>query len=162
MIDIHNEIIAANDLRFRNFFLLETTYGHLVIFSFLIWISYLHTLATYWHIECIFSINVGQHQHIMMLYIPFDDAGCSYQILNALEMGKSAISSVYLGMVARLSQRLKSTFFEMFSHSAGLLRGTPWEKFSKNVDLSLWGKQWHCPIKLHFLMILEHCNMVDR
>ena len=35
-------------------------------------------------------------------------------------------------MVARLPQRLKSTFFEIFSHSAGPFETAPFLKISKN------------------------------
>ena len=36
--------------------------------------------------------------------------------------------------IARFPQRLKSTFFEIFSHSAGPFGNAPFEIFSKNVD----------------------------
>ena len=44
-------------------------------------------------------------------------------------------------VVAWLPQRLKSMFFEIFSHSAGPFGAAPFEKISHNVDFSLWGKQ---------------------
>ena len=53
-------------------------------------------------------------------------------------------------VIARLLQRLKSTFFEIFSHSAG--------KNSNNVNFSLWGKQRIVPPKSNytFSRVLGH------
>ena len=44
-------------------------------------------------------------------------------------------------VVAKLPQRLKSTLFEIFSHYADPFVTAQFEKISKNVDFSLWGKQ---------------------
>ena len=40
-------------------------------------------------------------------------------------------------VVARLPQRLKSTLFEIFSHSADLFGDAPFKKISNNMDFSL-------------------------
>ena len=46
------------------------------------------------------------------------------------------MSKNVLWVVAQLPQRLKSTFFEIFSHSAGPFRATPFEKFQKTLILA--------------------------
>ena len=64
-------------------------------------------------------------------------------------------------VVARLRQRLKLTFFEIFS-SLKVPFGDPLlEKVSKNVDFSLWGK--HCIVlpKWTFFRVLAHCVLLD-
>ena len=50
-------------------------------------------------------------------------------------------------VVARLPQRLKSMFFEIFSSLRWPLRDSFVRKFSKNIDFSLWGKQCIVPRK---------------
>ena len=62
-------------------------------------------------------------------------------------------------VVARLPQRLKSTIFEIFSHSAGPFRAGPFEKIPKSVDFSLSGKQCIVPIKMDYLRVLAHCRV---
>ena len=58
-----------------------------------------------------------------------------------------------LFVVARLPQRLKSTFFEKKSHSTGSSFGAiPLEKISTNLDFSLWGKQQCIVPKLQFFL----------
>ena len=52
--------------------------------------------------------------------------------LSHLKMSKNVLL-----VVARLPQRLKSTFFEIFSHSAA----APFENFSKNVDFRIWSNR---------------------
>ena len=59
---------------------------------------------------------------------------------------KIAISNMCLSGCTRLAQKLKSTFFEIFSSLAPL---------KKNIEFSLWVKQ--CGFsKLHFFRILAH------
>ena len=50
-------------------------------------------------------------------------------------------------VVARLHQRLKSTFFEIFSSLCRHLRS---KQFQNKIDFSRWGKQYDVP-KLQFL-----------
>jgi len=52
---------------------------------------------------------------------------------------------------AWLSQRLKSTFFEIFPSLRRVLFGDPLhKKVSKNIDFSLWGKQCIVLAKMDF------------
>ena len=62
-------------------------------------------------------------------------------------------------VVARLLQRLKPTFLEIFSSllSHFRARSAPLEIFSKNVNFSLWGKQRIVPINCTFLRIIKIC-----
>ena len=62
-------------------------------------------------------------------------------------------------VVARLPQRKKSTFFEIFSSLRVFFGDPPLIFFSKNIDFSLWGK--HCIVlpKWTFFHILAHCTV---
>ena len=46
---------------------------------------------------------------------------------------------IFAGQMHCLPQRLKSTLFEIFHHTAGLPPPSGLEKISKNVDFSFWG-----------------------
>ena len=64
-------------------------------------------------------------------------------------------SIMCIQVVARLPQRLKSKFFEKLKSTFFFnFFFTPLENVSKNVDLSLWGKQ--CIVVPHF-QVLVHC-----
>ena len=56
---------------------------------------------------------------------------------NELKRGKKTQLQMCDWVVARLPQRLKSTFFDIFSHSGGSFGAAPLEKNSKIVDFSL-------------------------
>ena len=60
-------------------------------------------------------------------------------------------------VVARLPQRLKSTFSEIFSSLWVAFGDRPLENFSKNIDFSLWGKQCIFLPKWTFFCFLAHC-----
>ena len=57
---------------------------------------------------------------------------CDFHDLFSLENVKKLF-----WVFARLSQRLKSMLFEIFSHTAGPFRVALFEKISKNVDFSV-------------------------
>ena len=65
-------------------------------------------------------------------------------------------------MVAWLPQRLKSSFFEFFSSVQVPFGDPPLEKFSKNIDFSLWMRQTvHCPAKMDFFPRFNSLCTID-
>ena len=75
-------------------------------------------------------------------------------------MEKIPISNVCSGGCTITSKTKINIFWYFFFTHPGLLASGTFhsKKFQKNLDFSLWGKQWlYCPAKMDFFRVSAHC-----